>query len=267
MAYTKIALFAAIAAFASAQTQDQINELNVILNDVKSNIQEYISLASDPNSGFSLASMPAGILDLGMALASATDDSYTTFYSEVDFAGVSKMLTQVPWYSSRLAPALKSLEGDASSSAAPSSTEAKTSSSAAPSSTEAKTSSSAAPSSTEAKTSSSAAPSSTEAKTSSSAAPSSSEAKTSSSAAPSSSEAKTSSAATSSAKVSSSAVASSAKVSSSAVASSAKASAISQITDGQIQATKTVAQQTENGAAKAFVGMGAGVVAAAAMLL
>ena len=194
MAYTKIALFAAIAALASAQTQDQINELNVILNDVKSHLQEYISLASDSSSGFSLSSMPAGVLDIGMALASATDDSYTTLYSEVDFAGVSKMLTMVPWYSSRLEPALKSLNGDASSSAAPSSSEAK--------------SSSAAPSSTEAKTTS-AAPSSTGAKT----------------------------------------------------------SAISQITDGQIQATKAVSEQTENGAAKAFVGMGAGVVAAAAMLL
>ncbi|CAI4060119.1 hypothetical protein SKDZ_05G0810 [Saccharomyces kudriavzevii ZP591] len=264
MAYTKIALLAAVAALASAQTQDQINELNVILNDVKSNMQQYISLASDPSSGFTLQNMPAGVLDIGMVLVSATDDSYTTMFSEVDFAGVSKMLTQVPWYSSRLEPALKSLEGDASSSAAPSSTEAKTSS-AAPSSTEAK-SSSAAPSSTEAKTSS-AAPSSTEAK-SSSAAPSSTEAK-SSSAAPSSTEAKSSSAAPSSTEAKSSSAAPSSTVakSSSAAASSAKASAISQITDGQIQATNTVSQQTENGAAKAFIGMGAGVVAAAAMLL
>ena len=230
MAYTKIALFAAIAALASAQTQDQIIELNVILNDVKSHLQEYISLASDSSSGFSLSSMPAGVLNIGMALASATDDSYTTLYSKVDFAGVSKMLTMVPWYSSRLEPALKSLDGDATSTAAPSSSAAPTSS--------------AAPSSSEAK-SSSAAPSSSEAK-SSSAAPSSSEAK-SSSAAPSSTEAKTTSAAPSS--------------------TGAKTSAISQITDGQIQATKAVSEQTENGAAKAFVGMGAGVVAAAAMLL
>ncbi|GES72420.1 hypothetical protein SCEPF1_0949000100 [Saccharomyces cerevisiae] len=92
--------------------------------------------------------MPAGVLDIGMALASATDDSYTTLYSEVDFAGVSKMLTMVPWYSSRLEPALKSLDGDATSTAAPSSSAAPTSS-AAPSSSDAK-SSSAAPSSSEA---------------------------------------------------------------------------------------------------------------------
>ncbi|CAI1976457.1 hypothetical protein SEUBUCD646_0E00920 [Saccharomyces eubayanus] len=249
MSYAKIALFAAVAALASAQTQEEIDELNVILNDVKSHLQEYMSLAQDPSSGFSLANMPAGVLDIGMALASATDDSYTTLYSAVDFAGVNKMLTMVPWYSSRLEPALKSMMGEAStSSAAPTSAEAK--------------SSSAAPTSTEAK-SSSAAPTSSAA-TSSSAAASSSAA--SSSAATSSIEAKSSSAAASSSAKQSASVSSSAKASATA-SGSAKASAISQITDGQIQATKTVSQQTENAAAKAFVGMGAGVMAAAAMLL
>ncbi|CAI4060977.1 hypothetical protein SUVZ_05G0810 [Saccharomyces uvarum] len=265
MSYAKIALFAAVAALASAQTQQEIDELNVILNDVKSHLQEYMSLAQDSSSGFSLANMPAGVLNIGMALASATDNSYTTLYSAVDFAGVNKMLTMVPWYSSRLEPALKSMMGDESSStaapsssAAPSSTEAK-SSSAAPTSSAA--TSSAAASSTEAK-SSSAAPTSSAA--TSSAAASSTEAK--SSAAASSTQAKSSAAASSAA---SSSAKQSASVSSSAAAASgsAKASAISQITDGQVQATKTVSQQTENGAAKAFVGMGAGVVAAAAMLL
>lgn len=48
---------------------------------------------------------------------------------------------------------------------------------------------------------------------------------------------------------------------------SAAAQAISQIDDGQIQATATVSQQTENGAAKAVAGLGAGALAAAALLL
>ncbi|AJT99798.1 Tir2p [Saccharomyces cerevisiae YJM1385] len=240
MAYIKIALLAAIAALASAQTQEEIDELNVILNDVKSNLQEYISLAEDSSSGFSLSSLPSGVLDIGLALASATDDSYTTLYSEVDFAAVSKMLTMVPWYSSRLLPELESLLG--TSTTAASSTEA----------------SSAATSSAVASSS----------ETTSSAVASSSEA--TSSAVASSSEA-SSSAATSSAVASSSEAASSTKASSSAVssavASSTKASAISQISDGQVQATSTVSEQTENGAAKAVIGMGAGVMAAAAMLL
>ncbi|QHS76129.1 putative GPI-anchored mannoprotein SPAR_O01570 [Saccharomyces paradoxus] len=247
MAYTKIALLAAVAALASAQTQEEIDELNVILNDVKSNLQEYISLAEDSSSGFSLSSLPSGVLDIGLALASATDDSYTTLYSEVDFAAVSKMLTMVPWYSSRLLPELESLLG--TSSTAASSTEAKTSSAAASSAA----TSSAATSSSDA--TSSAVASSSEA--TSSAVASSSEA--TSSAVASSSEAVSSTKATSS-KASSAVV-------SSAAASSTKASAISQISDGQIQATSTVSEQTENGAAKAVIGMGAGVMAAAAMLL
>ncbi|AJT76343.1 CIC_collapsed_G0050750.mRNA.1.CDS.1 [Saccharomyces cerevisiae] len=251
MAYIKIALLAAIAALASAQTQEEIDELNVILNDVKSNLQEYISLAEDSSSGFSLSSLPSGVLDIGLALASATDDSYTTLYSEVDFAAVSKMLTMVPWYSSRLLPELESLLG--TSTTAASSTEA---SSAATSSAVASSS----------ETTSSAVASSSEA--TSSAVASSSEA---SSSAATSSAVASSSEATSSAVASSTKAASSTKVSSSAVssavASSTKASAISQISDGQVQATSTVSEQTENGAAKAVIGMGAGVMAAAAMLL
>lgn len=54
---------------------------------------------------------------------------------------------------------------------------------------------------------------------------------------------------------------------SASAASSGVASVISQITDGQIQAPKTVSQQTENGAVKAAVGMGAGALAAAAAML
>ncbi|EJS41734.1 tir2p [Saccharomyces arboricola H-6] len=254
MAYIKIALLAALAAFTSAQTQEEIDELNVILDDVKSNLAEYISLAEDSSSGFSLSSLPSGILEIGMALASATDDSYTTLYSEVDFAGVSSLLTMVPWYS-RLKSELEALEGTTTSAAASSSivssTEATTS--AVVSSTEATTS--AVASSTEA--TSSAVASSTEATTSSAVA-SSTEATTS---------AVASSAAASSA-AASSAAASSAKTSASAKTSvSASVSAVSQITDGQVQATSTVAEQTENGAAKVAVGMGAGVMAAAAMLL
>ncbi|EHN00283.1 Tir2p [Saccharomyces cerevisiae x Saccharomyces kudriavzevii VIN7] len=249
MAYTKIALLAAFSAFAFAQTQEEIDELNVILNDVKSNLQEYISLASDSSSGFSLSSLPSGVLDIGMAIASATDDSYTTLYSEVDFAAVSKMLTMVPWYSSRLEPALESLLG--TSATTTSSAVATTSSAVATtSSVVATTSSAVATTSSAAATTSSAA-----ATTSSAAATTSSAAATASSA-----DATTSSAdaTTSSAKVST--VVSSAKTSGSV-------SAISQITDGQVQATSTVAEQTENGAAKVAVGMGAGIMAAAAMLL
>ncbi|KAL3231344.1 hypothetical protein RNJ44_00379 [Nakaseomyces bracarensis] len=231
MAYTKTAiLIAAAAALASAQTPQQLDELNVILDDVKSNLSQYMSLISDPSSGITMANLPAGVLNLGMALASATDDSYTTLYKDVDFDGIVPFLTKLPWYSERLADKLAK---DLASSAAPAS------SSEAPATT----------SSTEAATSSTeAATSSTEAATSSSAAASSSKAEASSSAAPSSSKAESTTVST--------------KATSAAASTSASATkaAISQINDGQIQA------QSTNGAAK-VAGMGAGVIAAAALLL
>ncbi|CCK73482.1 SRP1/TIP1 family protein NDAI_0G04990 [Naumovozyma dairenensis CBS 421] len=86
----------------------EVTELNVLLNDVKSNLNEYISLAFTPGSGVSLFNLPAGVLDVGLAIAGATDDSYTTLYSKVDFAGVDKMITKLPWYSSRIEPAIES---------------------------------------------------------------------------------------------------------------------------------------------------------------
>ena len=67
---------------------------------------------------------------------------------------------------------------------------------------------------------------------------------------------------------SASSAASSAKPSSAAASSAAPTkAAISQIGDGQIQATSTIHQQTTNGAAKAAAGMGAGAIAAIAVLL
>ncbi|GMC32463.1 unnamed protein product [Saccharomyces cerevisiae] len=158
MAYSKITLLAALAAIAYAQTQAQINELNVVLDDVKTNIADYITLSYTPNSGFSLDQMPAGIMDIAAQLvANPSDDSYTTLYSEVDFSAVEHMLTMVPWYSSRLLPELEAMDASltTSSSAATSSSEvasssiaSSTSSSVAPSSSEV-VSSSVAPSSSE----------------------------------------------------------------------------------------------------------------------
>lgn len=70
MAYSKITLLAALAAIAYAQTQAQINELNVALDDVMTNINDYITLSSTPNSGLSLDQIPAGIMDIaGQLLA------------------------------------------------------------------------------------------------------------------------------------------------------------------------------------------------------
>ncbi|CAB4254069.1 similar to Saccharomyces cerevisiae YER011W TIR1 Cell wall mannoprotein of the Srp1p/Tip1p family of serine-alanine-rich proteins [Maudiozyma barnettii] len=104
--YAKTLLFLAAAALAQAQTASQIAELNVIIADVKNNMGDYTSLAT--SGSLSLSDLPAGIMPLAMAVQTATDDSYTTLYSNVDFDAVSTFLTKLPWYSSRLEGAIES---------------------------------------------------------------------------------------------------------------------------------------------------------------
>ncbi|CCK72713.1 SRP1/TIP1 family protein KNAG_0L00920 [Huiozyma naganishii CBS 8797] len=104
------ALLVSLAAVASAQTQEEITQLNVILNDVRDNLSEYMALLNDPSSGFSVASMPQGVLQIGGALATATNSAFTSMYSDVDFAGLSSFLPRLPRYSSRLEPALRAAD-------------------------------------------------------------------------------------------------------------------------------------------------------------
>lgn len=220
--YSKIALaLAASAAVANALTTAQSVELETIMSDVESNLSDYISLATDGT--ISLSDLPSGVLNLGLAIASATDDSYTTLYDAVDMAAVETWLSVLPWYSTRLsseiAAALYTVTAEASSAAA---------SSAEATSTEA--SSSAEATSTEA--ASSAAASSTEAASSEAA----------------STEASSSAATTSS-------------------SSAAASTTVSAATSSSVSSTAAVSQQTANGAAKAVSGLGAGVLAAAALLL
>ncbi|CCD27150.1 SRP1/TIP1 family protein NDAI_0J02580 [Naumovozyma dairenensis CBS 421] len=106
--------FGSIAHAAATPSATEIAELNVLMNDVSSHLTDYMVLALTPGSSFSLTDMPAGILDIGLALATATDKSYTTLYSEVDFAGVQSMITKLPWYSTRLEPEIISAIVDAS---------------------------------------------------------------------------------------------------------------------------------------------------------
>ena len=213
--YSKIVLaLAASAAVANALTTAQSVELETIMSDVENNLSDYISLATDGT--ISLSDLPSGVLSLGMAIASATDDSYTTLYDNIDMAAVETWLSVLPWYSTRLsseiAAALYTVTAEASSAAA-SSVEA------------------------------------TSAATSSVAA----------------SSVAASSAAASSAAASSTEDTSSAEATSSAASSTTVAVASS--SSSAASSTATVSQQTTNGAAQAVSGLGAGVLAAAALLL
>lgn len=204
----------------------QMLELSVYVRDIADHMQQYLSFRQKyPNQPY-----PAILNTVVLEAAGSSGDSWTSLLTGIDPSTVQMMLTGVPWYSSRIYPALTSrfaeagvvVEGiDASSAAASTST-----------------------------TSSAAATSSS----------SSSKAASSSSSAAASSSSK---AASSSAAVTSSAASSSAAK---ATSSASMAQAISQISDGQIQATHTVEQQT-NGGAKVVAGLGAGALAAAALLI
>ncbi|CAI4064851.1 Tir3p SKDI_09G1510 [Saccharomyces kudriavzevii IFO 1802] len=273
MSFTKItALLAAAAAstkLVSAIGQYEVVEFDAILADVKANLEQYMSLAMD-NPNFSL---PSGVLDVYQHMTTATDDSYTSYFTEMDFAQITTAMVQVPWYSSRLVPEILSamqnagidittLGGTDSESATTDASSASGTSSAAETSSASESSSAAASSS--ASESSSAAASSSASESSSAAASSSASGSSSAAASSSASESAKSSAVSSTSSAKSS-VASSA--SSKASSSSAKASSSAEkATNGSTSATsKNAGAVMDMGFFSA--GVGAAIAGAAAMLL
>jgi len=106
--YSKTALLLTVtaAALTNAQTADQLAELNVIVDDVKSHMSDYLGLIS--SGAVSVSDLPAGVMELALAVQTATDDSYTSLYKDVDVNKLGPFLTALPWYSSRLEPELGS---------------------------------------------------------------------------------------------------------------------------------------------------------------
>ncbi|QLL34015.1 hypothetical protein HG536_0F03400 [Torulaspora globosa] len=218
-----ILLIAASISAVRAIDPTQSAELNAILNDAKGNLPQYMSVASQ-------VSIPPEIFQLGLAIATAADDSYTTLYSQIDFNQVSTLMTALPWYSSRLEPAISSALATLTPTATGSTSSQPTS-----------------------QTNSSPATSQASSSSASGVTSSSASGVTSSSA----------SGATSSSKASS---ASSTEAPSNTVTSS-KSSEASSTTSTVSQTSSHQVSQTSNAAPKPAIGMGAGVLAAAAMLL
>ncbi|CCD26304.1 SRP1/TIP1 family protein NDAI_0H01300 [Naumovozyma dairenensis CBS 421] len=97
-------LLASLAAIASAQSGYEVAEFNAILVDVQAHLQEYMSLAMN-NADFTI---PSGVLEVYEQLTTYTDETYTTLFSAINFAQVTTVMEQVPWYSSRLIPIISS---------------------------------------------------------------------------------------------------------------------------------------------------------------
>lgn len=142
--YSKIVFaVAATAVLVNAQTASQLAELNAIVDDVKSHLSDYMGLIS--SGAISISDLPAGVMPVVLAVQTATDDSYTSLYKDVDVAALGPFLSKLPWYSSRLQPELDAANvggesvAASSAAAASSSAAAPVSSSAAPVSSSAAT--------------------------------------------------------------------------------------------------------------------------------
>ena len=102
------ALIAASVATAATTTITpyEVAEIEGIMEDAKSHLFSYMLLVA--SGKFSMSELPAGVVDVAMAVLN-NDAGYTSLYTEVDFAGVSSMVTKLPWYSSRLLPEINSI--------------------------------------------------------------------------------------------------------------------------------------------------------------
>ena len=99
-------LIAAIAAtLVNAQNAVEVAEIQVLVNDINSNLAQYLSLETNPDSGFQI---PDNLLSLYRNVATYTDDSFSTLLSGVNFDEITSTIVGLPWYSSRLLPALES---------------------------------------------------------------------------------------------------------------------------------------------------------------
>lgn len=88
--------FIALLSVISTALANNIDVATVLLADVESNIEDYISLV-----GGSIV-FPTELIAYYTEIATYTDDSYTTLLSDFPADQISTIITQLPWYSSRL---------------------------------------------------------------------------------------------------------------------------------------------------------------------
>ncbi|ODQ45060.1 hypothetical protein PICMEDRAFT_165299 [Pichia membranifaciens NRRL Y-2026] len=118
-------LISVAALVASTQAEDLLVALN---SDIQSNPNQYLSFVQEHTTA-----NVGPLLSLYQQAQTYTDDSYTTLVDSSELASISSFATELPWYSSRIAPELGAdatttdASGSARSSAAPRSSEARSS--------------------------------------------------------------------------------------------------------------------------------------------
>ncbi|SMN21297.1 similar to Saccharomyces cerevisiae YBR067C TIP1 Major cell wall mannoprotein with possible lipase activity [Maudiozyma saulgeensis] len=109
LASTVVAISAVNAADVTAE---QTADLLVIINDIESHVSDYLSLETSGSSDFQV---PPEVLSLYAQINTYTDESYTSLFTELDVAALTATITNLPWYSTRLLPALQRANAGASS--------------------------------------------------------------------------------------------------------------------------------------------------------
>ncbi|CAB4255897.1 similar to Saccharomyces cerevisiae YBR067C TIP1 Major cell wall mannoprotein with possible lipase activity [Maudiozyma barnettii] len=103
------AVVAISAVNAANVTAEQTNDLLVIINDIESHISDYLSLETSGNSTFQV---PPEVLSLYAQINTYTDETFTSLFTELDVSALTATITNLPWYSSRLLPALERANTD-----------------------------------------------------------------------------------------------------------------------------------------------------------
>ncbi|CCH63174.1 hypothetical protein TBLA_0J01800 [Henningerozyma blattae CBS 6284] len=117
MSFAKIAaIIAAAAAIAKADREAAMISMEVYMNDIGSHMKDYLSMEkAHPEQ-----SIPPGVLSAYAAKLTDKTDSYTSFFADIGDEQIHYMITGVPWYSTRLAPAIsQALEAAGLGEAAP----------------------------------------------------------------------------------------------------------------------------------------------------
>ena len=117
--------FAISAVNAADVTPEQNADLLVIISDIEAHAADYIGLETS-NSGFEI---PSQVLSLYAAIATYTDQSFTTLFSELDVSALTATITNLPWYSTRLLPSLERANAQFSSNSSESASASATASS------------------------------------------------------------------------------------------------------------------------------------------
>ena len=102
-----LSLAASAAVAQSSVSAEQSAELQAIIADIQGNLQQYLALQTAANSDFKI---PPEVISLYAQIATYTDESYTSLFTELDVSALTATVTNLPWYSSRLLPAIERVQ-------------------------------------------------------------------------------------------------------------------------------------------------------------